>query len=265
MSLLKAALPDLEVGPCAPAEALWLESGGDAPPFRLRSVEGAACLWHSERPQAIAADLDKAEPLLKRIEAASGWRFEPRSAAPARPATVVAIGETGTIVELAVGTTPPPATLMAVASAASPDPLLALPRRLRATGPALSVEEIAGLAAGDLLLLPPVLPVSVDGVDGLSATLEVATGRLASSRWDGTGEGRFALPVELTLPPVMLNGAELQAVAGGGEVVVGALCGAGAAELSVAGRRIGTGRLVRIGQAIALQVEDKVTEEEQRG
>lgn len=253
--LLSAALPELRVRTADPSGTIWLASDNDTPSFCLLTVGGRPCLWHSDRTAAIAADLDSAEALLDRIEQVSGWRFEPGNVAATAPERVLVIGDTDTVLEMAfeAGRAAPPA-LIAAAHAAPRDPSRALPRTLTLLVPDVAVEQLSGLEEGDLLILPPTVNVKVHGAEDLAASLELATGRLAGTRWEGSG-GRFAVPVGVRVPPVRLSDHDTESVRGGGSVLVGPLVVGTNVRLSVGGRDIASGTVVSLGQAIAVRIQ----------
>lgn len=254
-ALLAAALPGLEVRSAAPGTGPWLDSAGGAPRFRLVRSGGRPCLWHGERTADIAADLDSAAPLLDRIEQVSGWRFEPRELAEEPPTAVILVDDGESAVELALdpAETPPP-ELVAAAAAAPRDPARPVPRPLALAVPGLPVDQAAALEPGDLLLLPAVAAAVLDTAP---VTLDLATGGLTKSRLAApeAGEARFAVPLELRLEPALLSDRDMDRLGDGKEVALGRLPEGATAHLSVGGRPIGSGRLLRLGEALAFRLE----------
>lgn len=261
-ALLAAALPGLEIRSTAPGAGPWLESAGGAPRFRLVRAGGRHCLWHGERTADIAADLDSAAPLLDRIEQVSGWRFEPRELADGTPTAVILVDDGESAVEIALdpGEAPPP-ELAAAAAAAPRDPARPVARPLALTIPGIPVDQAAALEPGDLLLLPAVAAAVLDTAP---VTLDLATGGLTASRLaasDGS-ETRFAVPLELRLDPALLSDRDMERLGDGKEVGLGRLPEGATAYLSAGGRPIGSGRLLRLGAALAFRMDAPETETE---
>lgn len=262
LQLLARALPDLQVRAAEPLEGPWLASADGAPAFRLRSVAGRPCLWHADRVADVAADLDGAEPLLNRVEAVTGWRLEPAELRQDPHASVVAVGDGATVVELAVDpAAPAPATLVAAAAAAPRDPALPVPRTILATGPLISIEKLASLEVGDLVLLPDTMPAALAGVDAPACIIRLGPGLLLPSRWEQSQPAAFGAPLRVALPDVLLSDETLQALAEHGQIAIGPVPDGELVHLSVGGRELGAGRLTRIGEAIAVQVVTLSTEE----
>lgn len=255
LQLLARALQDLEVWPTEPLDGPWLSSGEDAPHFRLRRVAGQPCLWHPERPAQVAADLDAAEALLNRVEAVSGWRFEPAELRQEQPAAVIAIGDEQTVLELAIDPhETPSSTLQAAAAAAPHDPRLPVARVLHAVGPLIAVDQLSSLAVGDLVLLPDTMPATLGGADAISCAINLRDGVLQPSRWEQPQPPAFAAALEITLPPHRLSDEAMQPLASGGEVPIGPVSHGAEVTLAVGGRAFGSGQIARLGQAIAVQI-----------
>lgn len=257
--VLAAALPDLDVeAVAAPQPGPWL-GGTDAPPFRLTHAGGEPCLWHEDRLPEIARDLDRAAALLDAVEAASGWRFEPALTLPGPDGggALVAVRNGASCLQLALPASVDllPERLRAAAEAAPLRGDRPTPVRLLLSGPALGVEEAAALGPGDLLLLPPVATVRLDAVgpDAPAGTwsLELATGLLTPGGWSDDGARGFAVPVSVALPPVALTP---DALAGAEPLRLPPLREGALVQLAAAGRPLGAGTLVRLGDRVAVEL-----------
>lgn len=237
-------------------EDYWLVSGGAAPDFRLLEVEGEACRWHPERPQAIADALDRAAPLLERVEAVTGWRLEPTDLLARAPRLAILIREEGTVLQVALDPdAPAPAALLAAAAGNEERPSdRPIARLLQAQGPRLSIEQAAGLAPGDLLLLPSVLRVGLAGDDELPLSLDLQRGHLGLTRWSAPEPGGLAVALVLTLPPVRLSEDEISRLAEGGELDLGLFPADAPVAFASAGRSLGEGQLTRLGEAHAILI-----------
>lgn len=250
---LTVALPEFAVTTVVPAGGCWLVGDRDAfPPFRLLQAEGRSCLWHPDRVADIANDLDEAQPLLDRVERVSGWRFEPSELAEQRHEDIVRIADAATIVELALDGLDVPETLREAVARAPVRGDRPQPMTLTLDGPTLSVEAASELGVGDLLLLPPVVPVRFDGVTELQLALELPGGMLSGSQWP-TRPATFGLRIGITLPPLLITpdavgGLASQPLALGPFTAV-------PVSLSLGERAVGTGTLVQLGDAVAVRVE----------
>lgn len=250
--LLALALPGLTVGAGQGGGGLWLGSGSDAPPFSLRSAAGKPCLWHAERTAEIAADMDSADPLLSRVEQASGWRFEPREVLAEAPARTLLISDGDSAIEIGLNpaAAPPPA-LVAAAAAAPREPSLAVERRLVLRVGGVNVDEAASLAPGDLLIVPDCANATLGDV---AASLDLASGRLSASRWSEPA-GSFALSVEVELPKVSLSDEAMDRLSQGEELPLGLLPEGLGVTLGAGGHSLGTGTLIRFGQRLAVRID----------
>jgi hypothetical protein len=249
----------------APRPGCWFLSA-DGPAIRVDVVDGRAAALHPDRADAAVAALDALEPLLDRIEALTGWVMEPEATAAEAPADAILLRLEvgGTRFALAV----PPA-LWSVADAAAPGAALArvpLPARLGAVAAHLSVEDAGALAPGDLLVLHPAPWAGVLGVapaGDLAVVYDPVTGAVASGRLDG-GDGvaegvegvrGFRVPVEIRLEGASATLEELAALREGGTLALGPLTAGLRVDLTVGGRPIANGEVVRLGDRYAVLVE----------
>lgn len=235
---------------------LWLHSD-DAPLLRLVQVEGSACLWHPERVADIAADLDAAQPVLDQIEQASGWRFEPEELEAATTDLIVTIRSGETRLELGLPfDLPVPKALLAAAATAPVAPDRPRPTVLTMLTDPLPIEEAEALAPGDLLLLPEQPQVRIAGHQMMAASLDLATGTLASAPWQQAAPRAFGAVIEIALPPAPLAPAALEAL-GEAPIVLGAPPLNTRVRLGLAGQQMGDGVLVRLAGRYAIRLTDR--------
>lgn len=253
-----------------PRSGCWFLSAG-GPAVRVDTVDGRAAALHPDRVDAAAAALDALEPLLDRIEARTGWVVEPEATADAPPAesVVLALVSGATRFALAV----PPALWAAEEPLASGAALarVPLPGRLGAVAAHLSVEDAGALAPGDMVVLHPApwaAVLRVEPAGDFAAGYDPGTGLLTSGRGSGRselnqgGEGGgadplrgFRVPVEIRLDGASATLEELATLREGGTLALGPLTAGLRVDLSVGGRPIASGEVVRLGDRYAVLVE----------
>lgn len=257
-SLLATALPQLSVAAVAEGDGLWLAGDSTAPAFRVRDVLRRPCLWHADRVADIAADIDAAAPLFDAIETVSGWRFEPGRIVADVQAPVLALNDGATTIELAIDpATPPSATLLAAAAAAPEAVSHPYPRQLVLHGPSLEIATVEGLGVGDLILLGSVVALGIDGA-GAGFVLDLTTAQLSGSSLSSSPPDaslrRFAVPVQIALPPIALSRDTLASVTGGTATHIGPLPDGTPVAIRAGGRDLAHGTLARFGAAFAVRL-----------
>ncbi|WP_375402164.1 FliM/FliN family flagellar motor switch protein [uncultured Sphingomonas sp.] len=254
----------------------WLHGAG-GPSLRIDAIGGERIAVHPDRVDALVNALDRLEPLLDLIEARTGWVIEPESTgpAPSPDALVIAVdatrgGEPAAHFALAV---PPTLAAAIEANGRAAGGRLArvpLPCRLDVAAVQLSVEDAGALGPGDLVLLgsaPWPATLSVEAAGDFTAAFHPDTGALTlrlsdrnTALSDGDPPGldqlrAFRVPVEIKLPGVFATLEQLAALREGGTFALGALTAGLAVELSVGGRALATGELVRLGDRYAVLID----------
>lgn len=253
----------------------WLH-GADGPSLRIDAIGEDRIPVHPDRVDALVDALDRLEPLLDLLEARTGWVIEPGSTGPAPPPDALVIvvvatrdGVPAARFALAVSSDQA-AALGGTAVAGDRLARLPLPCGLRPAAVQLSVEDAGALGPGDLILLAPApwpATLSAGPAGDFAAALDPGTGALTlrmidrnTALSDGDAPGleqlrAFRVPVEITLPGVSATLEELAALREGGTLALGALTAGLAVELSVGGRPLATGELVRLGDRYAVLID----------
>ena len=259
-----------------PGPGCWLRSA-DAPSLRIDAIGGERTSLHPDRLDALVDALDRLEPMLDLLEARTGWVIEPEAtdAVPPPDAPTIRIDATRDGEPVARFALAVPPGLAAALDRAAPvvgDRLarVPLPCGLLAQAAQLSVEDAGALGPGDLLLLRPApwpATLAAGPAGDLAATLHPDTGALTpqitdrnTALSDGDPPGldqlrAFRVPVEVRLPGVSATLEELAYLREGGALALGALTAGLAVELSVGGRPLATGELVRLGDRYAVLVD----------
>ncbi len=254
----------------------WFQSA-NGPSLRIDTIGGERIAAHPDRVDALVHALDRLEPLLDLIEVHTGWVIEPESTSTAPPidALVIAIeasrnGEPAARLALAVS--PALAAALDATAQTTGDRLakVPLPCRVGIAAVQLSVEDAGALAPGDLVLLAPApwpATLSAGPAGDLAAVFHPDTGALTSrvsDRNTALSDGElpgldqlraFRVPVEITLPSASATLEELAALRKGGTLALGVLTAGLAVELSVGGRALATGELVRLGDRYAVLID----------
>lgn len=261
--------------PRATPPGCWL-MGADGLGVRIDRIGEEATALHPDRIDAVVAALDRIEPLLDLIEARTGWAVEPATTAASPPPDTL-------VVELAAERD---GAALARFALAVPIELLAgteevallgdrlarvpLPCRLRAAAAHLSVEDAGAIGPGDLVLLHPApwaATLSADPAGEIAGIFDPASGALSGhhhERNTALSEGEpgrvedikaFRVPVDVRLSAASATLAELAALREGGSLMLGPLTAGLAVELSVGGRPLAAGELVRLGDRYAVLVE----------
>lgn len=238
------------------------------PPIGNRAPLGAAA-------EVLAMMLSKAEPLLADIETAIGYaaEFDDHGVLPEAAAalTLMQAGEPlgDLVVRAVLEDTEPPA----------PRALLAL----ETTAARLSLAEAEALGPGDLVILTqgpwPLCAAPAGMPAGLPpCSFDPATGRLGagfpiaepSQEPSSMSDPHSFVPAPLTVPVVvrltdlLLAPDEIAAIVAGGIVDLGPVTEGLEVTLSVGGRAIGRGAMVRLGDRFGVLLEDPAPPAPQR-
>jgi flagellar motor switch/type III secretory pathway protein FliN len=217
--------------------------------------------------EVLTAMLSKAEPLLAAVEAAIGHaaEFDDHGALPDAAAALTlmrageALGEL--VVRAALEDTEPPA----------PRALLAL----EATAARLGLADAEALGPGDLVILTRgPWPLSAAPDDCPPCCFDPVSGRLGASfpiaefpqeptpmsnpHAFASAPAPLAVPVVVRLADLLLAPDEIAAIAAGGTVDLGPVAEGLEVTLSVGGRPIGRGAIVRLGDRFGVLLEEPV-------
>lgn len=283
-----SSLPRLEPSTAALAEALialleaeGINTGivGDSPSgpwfacpggVRFRVADGPPL--SPERVGDAIALLDRADPLLARVEAALGIALEPGAVEDGEPSrcVVLSLAAEGVASTIAFPIDHPErAEWEARSHALRPaDARLPVVLHVLAAGPRLGVAETGALAAGDLVLIGARPAAVVEASDGSAFTgqLDLATGGftlhsqgdpMASEPAASAAQRDFAVPLTLRLPDRATSAASLAALRPGTALPLGPLTDGMPVELLVAGRLLARGELVQLGDRFAVLIEER--------
>jgi len=231
----------------------------------LFRIEGPVPLDDTRVGDAVAL-LDRADPLLTRLERALGLSLEPSGIEPETAADCVLLsfageGLAGVIAIPAAH--PGRAEWQKRAQALSPT-AAALPVLLRILvhGPRIGIAEAGDLVAGDLVLLAPrpAATLEQDGAGDRPGQLDLATGNFTlhpqgAPMADEPPTRDFAVPLTLKLPDRATSAASLAALRPGTALPLGPLTDGMPIELLVAGRPLARGELVQLGDRFAVLIE----------
>jgi flagellar motor switch/type III secretory pathway protein FliN len=283
-----SSLPRVEPGMAALAEALiaLMEADGidaaivqDAPAgpwflcsdgVRFRAAGGPPL--SAERVGDAIALLDRADPLLARVETALGIALEPGAIedGESAPCVVLSLTTGGIAGTIAFPIDHPGRTEWeARAHALRPaDARLPVVLRVLAAGPRLGVAEAGALAAGDLVLIGarPAAVIESSASSAISGQLDLASGGftlhpegdpMASEPAASAAHRDFAVPLTVRLPDRATSAAALAALRPGTALPLGPLTDGLPVELLVAGRLLARGELVQLGDRFAVLIEER--------
>lgn len=225
-----------------------------------------------ERIGDAIALLDRADPLLARVEAVLGIALEPGAVEVSESprCVVLALAAEGVAATIAFAADHPErAAWEARALALRPaDARLPVVLRVLAAGPRLGVAETGALAAGDLVLIGARPAAVLEASDGsaLTGQLDLATGGftlhpegdpMASEPAASAAQRDFAVPLTVRLPDRATSAASLAALRPGTALPLGPLTDGMPVELLVAGRLLARGELVQLGDRFAVLIEER--------
>jgi hypothetical protein len=250
---------DARIAAAQPGDAEWYLGTNFAfrPPPATRAPLGAAA-------EVLVAVLSEAEPLLIEIETAIGHaaEFDDHGALPEAAAALIltrngeALGEL--VVHAALDDAEPPAPRAVVA--------------LEAIAARLGLIDAEALGPGDLVILtrgPWPLSATPDACPPCS--FDPASGRLGagfpiaerpqepsfmSDHAPAYASSPLAVPVVVRLADLLLQPEEIATIAAGGSVDLGPVAEGLAVTLSVGGRVIGRGEIVRLGDRFGVLLEE---------
>lgn len=256
-----------------PATGVWF-GGADGVALRIDEIDGAATALHPERIDAAVDALEFLEPLLDLIEAATGWVIEPEEALdrPVPGAIVLgvdALRNGARVARFALALPEPLADVAAAEASLTAERLGDVPVlcNLHAAAVWLPVEEAGAMAPGDLLVLEPApwaATLHAAPLDDIAILFDPGTGRatcegnkrVSDVQVDGTEQNAsFRVPIEVRLEGGAATLGELAALREGGALVLGSVTDGLRVTLSVGGRPLGTGEMVRLGDRFAVIVE----------
>jgi len=249
--------------------AAWFACA-DGVRFRILRSDGRAVLLDPERTGDAVALLDRAEPVLERIEQALELMLEPGALDEERIDGAV-------IVSFSNGST---SGLIAVPNDHSGragweerahrlDPVAAtLPVvvRLLVEGPRLAIAEAGDLLPGDLVLLAarPAVTLEADTGTVFTGQCDPLSGSFTPHPQGGpmaadtpAAPRDFAVPLTLRLPDRMTSAASLAALRPGVALPLGLLTEGMPVELLVAGRPLARGELVQLGDRFAVLIDER--------
>lgn len=263
MGLLEAAGVDAARVEQAPA-GLWFacEQGvrfrvAGGPPIDAERIEGAIAL------------LDRADPLLTRVETALALALDPLAVddCAGTPGIALALAAEGVAATIFLPRDHPARRSWETKAAAlQPDsdrrPSLV---RILITGPRIPIAEAGALAAGDLVLIaarPAALLEPIEG-SGIGGQIDLASGSFTPHpegnpmAAEPAASRDFAVPLSIRLPDRATSAASLAALRPGTALPLGPLTDGMPVELLVAGRLLARGELVQLGDRFAVLIEER--------
>jgi flagellar motor switch/type III secretory pathway protein FliN len=262
----------------------WFASRSDVV-FAI-SVEGMAAITADID---LACDmLDAAEPLLQQAEQLLGIELDPHDLQPKRQimqdfpeALVARIRSADVTLWIAVQPHAEYAVQWQAKAEMLPLHQAAAPVRIRVmlTAARLSLEQAAGIASGDLLLLArniPAMIVTADdlrldridghfdcrsGAFGAGAIFDDGDADMADDDLEQSGStaAAFAVPITLQLPGQFIDASMLVALAPGYVLPLSPLVQGLQVDLLVGGRRIARGEIVEMGDSFAVHIDERLT------
>ncbi len=235
--------------------------------FRIDRIDGTPRHLAAQDLPAAAAALDAADPVLRQLSARLGLAFEPDSMAEAAGEGAVTLSladaapeDAAHRVTIAITPGTPAAAQIAAAWAALPEALQAAqtPCALLLAGPALRMEDVAGLEPGDLLLLPAIVaarinPLAPDGATAgpfdaamLDGALDLARGLFyaAAPVPDAKAAvGGFVVSPVLLVPDIAVATQGLARLQPGTALALPALAGTGQVRMLVGETVVAEGQL----------------------
>ncbi|MGK6354131.1 FliM/FliN family flagellar motor switch protein [Sphingomonas sp. DT-207] len=266
IALMEADGIDATIVQSAPAGPWFICSGG----VRFR-VAGGPPLSPERVGDAITL-LDRADPLLARVEAALGIALEPGAVGNGGSPSCIVLSLTADAIAATIAFPtdhPERAAWETRAHALQPaDARLPVVLRVLAAGPRLGVAEAGALAAGDLVLIGAQPTAVLEGSDGsaLTGQLDLATGGftlhpegdpMASEPAASAAQRDFAVPLTVRLPDRATSAASLATLRPGTALPLGPLTDGMPVELLVAGRLLARGELVQLGDRFAVLIEER--------
>ncbi len=266
------------VAPLEVAAGAWLIGPVSQPALRLMQWDGAPVILHAERIADIATALTRADPLLSALELRLGTPFEPDQMAAQAPqgCAVLALDfyDNGglrhqLLLAFARNFQLPidPATNDLNMTRAS------VVASVECTVASLDVDDASTIGAGDLLILRGGSWVAslVTPFGGIAGQYDPMTNQFSVGNGDpnqgqdkmsddveGSGDGGFGslkVPVSIKLPDQGLTIEELGRLRAGLAVPVGPVAAGLEVALTVAGRTIAIGELVRLGDQFAVHID----------
>jgi flagellar motor switch/type III secretory pathway protein FliN len=235
--------------------------------FSVGSINGRVPVFSVKRVTEAVAALDAIDPLLVDVETALGISLD-ATGMGAGDASAVGIQidrDDFSITLVTLREHPRRADWLARAAALPPSAShLPVTASLVIVGPRLTVIEASELSAGDLLLIPqkaattlytPHLPALTGAFD--LSTGQFSTGQTGATMPDETLSPDFLVPLTIQLPDRMTSAASLAALVPGATLALGPLTEGMPVELCVAGRLLGRGELVQLGDCFAVLIEDR--------
>lgn len=233
--------------------------------FAVVSIDGRVPVFSVERVGEAVAVLDAIDPFLVEVETALGISLDATGMGPSDASFVgVHIDRGGSSIMLAA-----PhyharrADWIARAAALLPSAShMPVAVSLGVAGPRLTVLEASALSAGDLLLIPQNAAATLQALHlpELTGAFDFSTGRFSTGQTgammpDDKSNADFMVPLTIQLPDRMTSAASLAALAPGATLALGPLTEGMPVELRVAGRLLGRGELVQLGDRFAVLIE----------
>lgn len=248
---------------------------------------GRPQVFREDRLTEMVGALDAAEPILSEIELRTGFPLEPAEAVSLLPESSLVFEVSSSdgqhLIHLALSPNfVAPAALHKMFDALEIDwSSVPVAFEIHITGPSLSVEAAAAIAAGDLLLIGsmaaaarlvwPVEPAQQQRITGrydmLSGqfTANGTGGAMESSAANGTNANAsagFSVPISIRLPNRMASAAELSAMRPGTTLNIGAVTQGLPVSILVGDQEIARGELVQVGDQFAVMIEQKTIHNE---
>jgi flagellar motor switch/type III secretory pathway protein FliN len=239
-------------------------SCGDGVRFR---IEDPVPLDDTRVGDAVAL-LDRADPLLMRVERLLGLSLEPIGieAEAIDDRVILSFAGEGVVGTIAISPAHPGREEWQARARALPPAAATMPAVLRILvhGPRVGIAEAGDLAPGDLVLIAPRPAATIEQEDGAGhpGQLDFATGNFTlhpqgAPMVDEPPARDFAVPLTLKLPDRATSAASLAALRPGMALPLGPLTDGMPIELLVAGRPLARGELVQLGDRFAVLIEER--------
>ncbi len=282
-ALLKLLSGEMEIAVTGEVPAIRAFVTDDGLAFAILSATGRCMLADDDSVDHACDVLDAADPVLRHVETRLGIAIEPTAICAAAQtafnsdnAVIIRIGHEDLALLLAIDPDDEQrARWIAAADAASPD-TAAVPVAVNVEFEAakLSLADAAGIAGGDMLLLPrsakavwhdPARNSPGHAIVDLAEMILRPGGAYydeeESGMNDELGQGAnpgFQVPVTVRLPTQYVAATTLAALHAGSSLQLGPLVQGLAVELLVGGRPIATGEIVEVGENFAILIDERM-------
>jgi Type III flagellar switch regulator (C-ring) FliN C-term len=235
--------------------------------FHIALADGQSVMLDASRVDSSVSALDAVDSLLDVIETGLGVILEPvsfsRDADPDTPLFQISTPEHQILLSLPIASLDIAYLIeraKAISPAATHMPCIC---ELSIVGAYLDIDDAAGLATGDLIILATPAKAQLIWASGVSTGIvDLTTATFAPHRPDGETmsaerSGGFNVPITITLPKQTTSAASLAGLKPGSTLALAPITNGLQVTLAVAGRSFASGELVQVGDQFAVLIEQR--------